>query len=138
MKRNLTTPRIKKSLKRKNKSIAAAIEPIANNYLADPFQFLDSNQDLLTGNISRQSRETTVGFNAYSVRVSQLPDITEEILPVWEEIIDSKKHKCIICRKQRLHLERYADHMVYKYQISLKNPVLEDYEEARAFLEIRP
>ena len=110
----------KKSEKKKQANgNAAEIEPIANNYSADPYQFLDSNQDLLTGNISRQSRETTVGFNAYSVRISQLPDITEKILPVWEEMKDSKKHKCIICGKERLHLERYSDHMVFKHQISL-------------------
>ena len=45
---------------------------------------------------------------------------------------DSKKHKCIICGKQRLHLERYADHMAFKHLASLENPVLKEYELARA------
>ena len=52
-------------------------------------------------------------------------------MPVWEEMRDSKKHKCIICGKERLHLERFADHMVYIHQVSLKKPDLEEYEEAR-------
>ena len=57
---------------------AAEIEPVANNYSDDPLQFLNSNRDLLTGNISRQGRENTVGVGAYTVRISQLPDISEK------------------------------------------------------------
>ena len=78
-----------------------------------------------------------VGMNAFSVRISQLPDITEKIMPVWEEMRDSKKHKCIICGKERLHLERYADHMVYIHQVSLKKPDLEEYKEESTEKELK-
>ena len=73
-----------------------------------------------------------MGFGAYSVRISQLPDISEKILPVWNEMRDRKKHKCIICGEKRLRLERYADHMAFTHLASLENPVLEEYEMTRA------
>ena len=41
---------------------------------------------------------------------------------------DNKKHKCIICGKQKLNPNRYSDHMLFKHQISLQEPNLEDYE----------
>ena len=80
---------------------ASAIEHIPNNYSNDPFQFLEGNQDLLARNTSRQTRETTVGLNAFAVRVSNLPDITEEIMPVSRNMKESKKPKCLICGKQK-------------------------------------
>ena len=124
----------KKSEKKKAANLnTAAVEPTANNYSNDPIQFIYSNQDLLSGDSSRQTEHDTVNFSSYAVKVSQLPDITESLLPVWEEMVDSKKHKCVICGKQKLNLEKYDDHMVFKHQISLQKPDLEEYEQARAF-----
>ena len=50
-------------------------------------------------------------------------------------MVDSNKHKCVICGKQQLNLEKYDDHMTFKHQISLQNPDLEEYDNARATYE---
>ena len=50
-------------------------------------------------------------------------------------MVDSNKHKCVICGKQQLNLEKYDDHMTFKHQINLQNPDLEEYENARAVFE---
>ena len=78
-------------------------------------------------NTSRQTSEYTLSLCAFAVKVSNLPEITEEIMPVWRNMKDSKKHKCVICDKQKLTLKRYDNHMVFAHQVTLKNPVFDEY-----------
>ena len=50
---------------------------------------------------------------------------------MWNDLKMNKKHKCMICGKQRLTLGRYADHMLFFHQVSLTEPVFEEYCDSR-------
>ena len=124
--KNDTTAKDSNSDKQVN-GMAAAFEPSANNYSQDPLQFIDHNSDLLAKDGFRQTRENTITMGAFEVKISNLPKITKKILPIWETMKVNKKYKCIICGKQRLHPVRYAEHMMFKHQVSLEDPNLEEY-----------
>ena len=63
---------------------AAAMENKASNYTNKAEEFLSNNPDLLDDEPSRPNQ-----FNSLRmcpVQISQLPEITEETLPKWEEM----------------------------------------------------
>ena len=111
----------------------AAVEPTADNYSQDANSFIFNNQDLVSEDWSRQNRQNSLSM--CEVKISQLPDITESLLPIWDEMVDSNKHKCVICGKKQMNLEKYDDHMTFKHQVSLQDPILGEYEAARAVFE---
>jgi hypothetical protein len=100
-------------------------EPNANNCSQDPMQFIVHNSDLLERDGFRQTRENTMSMGAFEVKISNLPKITQKILPIWKTMRINKKYKCIICGKQRLPLGRYSEHMMFKHQVSLEDPNLD-------------
>ena len=122
----------KKFEKKKVDGNTAEVEPITNNYSNNVADFINANQDLLTG---RQTRENTACLNVQSMRLSSLPEITEEILPIWESMSETKKYKCIICGKQKMHKGRYTDHMLFGHMASLEEPDIEEYLIGRAMFE---
>ena len=115
---------------------AASIEPVTLNksennamdFLSEEMGFSREKQDF----VKRQTKHDTYG--AFSVEISDLPVISEKILPVWEELNERKKYNCIICMKRKLLPWKYDRHMFFDHQIDLKKEAdLEVYEEARAW-----
>ena len=73
-------------------------------------------------------------FNTLRVcpmEISSLPEITDENIPVWEEMSETKEYKCIICGKQKLLKLRYADHVMFDHMADLLEPVIEEFSLAR-------
>ena len=77
----------KKFEKKKVDGNTAEVEPITNNYSNNAADFMNANRDLLTG---RQTRQNTLCLNVQSMKLSSLPEITEEIFPVWENMRKQK------------------------------------------------
>ena len=125
-----------KIFEKRKKSVngnAAAMEPKASNYSNNVDEFISNNIDLVEEGSPRQDEFNSV--KAMPVIISQLPEITEEILPKWEKMKRNKIYSCIICGKKNMKLKRYDEHMTFKHQAELEKPDLEEYAMARGMFE---
>ena len=80
---------------------------------------------------AKQIRNNTLGLGAYSIKISTLPIISAETLPVWNEMDEDKKYNCIVCRKRKLTPWKYARHMLFDHELDLKKDEadLEEFED---------
>ena len=108
---------------------AASITSNVNSYSQSSDAFFEANPDLLDDDYSpRQTRGNTAIF---SVKLSNLLEITKKTLPKWKKMKENKRYKCLICGKRNLTLDRYDEHMTCFHEICLKKPDLEEYCRAR-------
>ena len=118
-----------------NQCTTAVTSPVANNYTQNVSEFLDSNPDLLEKvHSSRQTRSSAVVF---SVKLSNLPEITEANLPEWKKMKKHRKYKCVICGKKKLLKEKYDDHMTMEHVLDIQTPSVSEYSIARNLWIVR-
>lgn len=125
-----TTPKPSENKKQLD-GLTAVVKPNENNYSQDPKGFFYHNPDPLAPGGFAQNRDSAVAFGTFEVKISNLPKITSRTLPIWESMNTNRNYKCIICGKQKLHMTRYSEHMVFNHQVSLEDPILEEYKQAR-------
>ena len=108
---------------------AAAEAKPSSNYSNDVDEFLFNNQDILRNGPPRQNSENSL--RNCPVEISTLPEITEDSLPVWEDLQLENNHTCYICGKQNMNVERYNTHVFTTHQADLETPIFEEFDQAR-------
>ena len=112
-----------------NTAVTSVQTPAANNYTQNAFEFLDSNPDILEDrHSSKQTRSSAVVF---SIKLSNLQEISEENLPEWRKMKRHRKYTCVICGKRKLYKEKYDEHLTMDHILDIKSPSVSEYQIAR-------
>ena len=124
------TLKMLKKIPKVNQCTTSITSAKASSYSQNVDEFMEATKDIIEDDHSpKQTRHTAVIF---SVKLSDLPEISEETMPRWRNMKKNRKYICVICGKKKLLKERYDDHVVRTHVLDLQAPNVEEFQVARS------